>query len=84
MTVAEFFAAMLALLVIGLVWLILGGPGVLCAVAAMVVGNVDVSWIDELLEAQNAGLIPIAGDSGAALGGDGAKTNVVPLKRKVS
>jgi len=81
MQISEFFAAMLALLVLGLVWLILGGPGVLCAIAAMIVGNVDVSWIDDLLAEPK----PLAEPTWHRLPLDaGAPTNVVPLKRKVS
>lgn len=47
MTQTEFYAFCLATVVLSMTWLIVGIPGVLCCIAAMIVGNIDLSWIEE-------------------------------------
>jgi hypothetical protein len=54
MRVSEFYAMCLAATVLALVWALLGVPGVLCCISAMIVGNIDVAWIDDFLEKRNA------------------------------
>lgn len=46
MTKLEFFACCIGFSFLALVWLLLGVPGVLCCISAMIVGNIDLSWIE--------------------------------------
>lgn len=54
MRASEIYAFCIAGSVLGLVWLIVGIPGLLCAIAAMIAGNCDVQWIDDLEAKQDA------------------------------
>lgn len=62
MKVSEFYAACVAISFLALVWLILGVPGVLCCIAAMIMGNCDVGWIDDYLEKPDAQPSPTVAD----------------------
>ncbi len=60
---SEIFAACVWASFLGLVWLILGVPGALCCIAAMIVSEINVAWIDEMDQKPDAQPQPAVADA---------------------